>query len=120
MAQVSLKVNKASYEAQIALLQNHLNSLDNTITQYERKRTDLDSFMGGRDDNYEKMKAGIDHNIDVVRKAREMCDASIRSLQETLTAMEEFGSNMASTIESGVEAARSGVKAAFDVMNLID
>ena len=120
MAQVSLKVNKQSYETQIGLLQTYLNNLDGTITQYERKKTDLNSFMGGNDDNYDKMLAGIEHNINTVRKAREMCDASIQSLRETLDAMENFGSNLASTIESGVEAAKSGVKAAFDVMNLID
>lgn len=120
MAEVSLKVSKAAYENQIGILQGYLTQLDTTISQYERKETELDSFMGGRDDNYENMRAGIQHNIATVRKAREMCEASIQSLQETLSAMEDFGSNMASTIQNGVEAARTGVKAAFDVMNLID
>lgn len=118
--EVRLKVSKSAYEEKINRLNNYLNRLDATITSYEKAKNDLDSFMDGSDDNYNKMRESVETNIKTVRKAREMTVASIDMLKQTLSQMEDFGSNLGNMITSGTEAAVSGIQAAVEAMNLVD
>lgn len=117
--EVRLVVSRESYQNQIELLQGYLNRLDNTISQYQQKETELDSFMTGDDDNYQKMRESVEQNIRTVQKAREMCDASIQMMRQTLQEMESFGENVGRTLDSAFDAAKSGITTAFDVMNTL-
>lgn len=118
--EIRLKVSKSAYEEKINRLQNYLNRLDSTITSYEKAERDLDSFMEGNDDHYEELRQQIENNIATVRKTRQMTEASIVSLQTTLSQMEEFGSNVGNLIQEGTEAAKGVIRTAIDAMNLVD
>lgn len=114
-----LKVSKSAYEEKIDRLQNLLNRADNAITSYENKKTMLDSFMDGTDDNYEATLQMIEDNIARVRKARSMCEAGIQMLQGTLNDIDDFGENLRKNIENLTEMAKNTADAAFDAANLL-
>ena len=120
MANVTLKVSKSSYEGKIALLEGYLNRLDSTLTDYQTAERELDSFMDGSDDNYEKMRENIRANIASVKKAREMCEASIKMLKDTLKDMEDFGTNLGKVVTESIDLTKNKIKVAVDAMNLID
>lgn len=77
-------------------------------------------FIDGSDDNYESLRTNVENNIKMVRKAREMTDASIKMLQDTLRDMEEFGNQMGKTITETGELAMNTLKGAVEAMKLID
>jgi len=118
-AEVRLKVSKAAYEEKIAMLKDYLNELDRTIAAYQRKETEMDSFIEGSSDGYEEIRASVEQNIHSVEKAREMCNNSIQMLENTLKEMEDFGENILKTAQSAAEAAGTGLKTAFQVMNTL-
>lgn len=120
MAQATFKISKGAYEAKIIKLESCLNQLDTKITQYETLKANMNKFMDGSDDNYEKLRAGVENNIKMVRKAREMTDASIKMLKETLKQAEEFGTEMGKTITEAGELAMNTLKGAVEAMKLID
>ncbi len=120
MAQATLKISKGAYEAKILKLESCLNQLDNKITQYESLKNNMTKFMDGRDDNYEKFRTNVENNIKMVRKAREMTDASIKMLRDTLNQAEEFGEEMGRTISEAGELAMNTLKGAVEAMKLID
>lgn len=118
-AEIRLKVSKSAYEEKISRLENYLARLDNTISSYENKKTMLDSFMDGTDDNYEATRQMIEDNIQRVRKAREMCDASIAMLRQTLQEMADFGDKLKANISEAADLAKNTANAAFTAMNLL-
>lgn len=118
--EVRLKVSRASYEAKINDLKGLITQLDAAITSYGNAETRLDSFMSSSDDSYEKTREAIRTNVNTVKQAKAQCEAAIQSLEKTLNEMESFGENVANMIGAGAEAAKSGVKTAFDVMNLVN
>lgn len=120
MANATLKISKGAYEAKILRLQSCLNQLDTKINQYESLRNNMAKFIDGSDDNYESLRANVENNIKMVRKAREMTDASIKMLQDTLRDMEEFGNQMGKTITETGELAMNTLKGAVEAMKLID
>lgn len=120
MAQATLKISKGAYQAKILRLQSCLNQLDMKITQYETLKANMTKFMDGSDDNYEKLRTNVENNIKMVRKAREMTDASIKMLTETLEQAEEFGAQMGKTISQSGELAMNTLKGAVEAMKLID
>ena len=120
MAQATLKISKGAYEAKILKLESCLNQLDTKVTQYETLKTNMTKFMDGSDDNYEKLKANVENNIKMVRKAREMTDASIKMLKETLKDAEEFGAEANKAISEAGELAMNTLKGAVEAMKLID
>lgn len=117
--ELRLKVSKNAYREKIDRLQNYLNRADNTISSYENKKTMLDSFMDGTDDNYEATLQMIEDNIARVRKARSMCEASIQMLQGTLNDIDDFGENLKKNIETFTDLAKNTADAAFDAANLL-
>lgn len=119
-AEVRLKVSKSSYEAKISKLQSLIQRLDSTMTDYQTRKTELDKFMDGSDDNYEKIKAQIDENIKSVRVAKNNAEASMKMLQETLKQMDEFGGKVGNLVQTATETAINGTKTAFDTMKLVD
>lgn len=120
MANATLKISKGAYEAKILRLQSCLNQLDTKINQYESLRNNMAKFIDGSDDNYESLRTNVENNIKMVRKAREMTDASIKMLQDTLRDMEEFGNQMGKTITETGELAMNTLKGAVEAMKLID
>lgn len=120
MAQATLKISKGAYEAKIIKLESCLNQLDTKVTQYETLKTNMTKFMDGSDDNYEKLRANVENNIKMVRKAREMTDASIKMLKETLKDAEEFGAEANKAISEAGELAMNTLKGAVEAMKLID
>ena len=118
--ELRLKVSKSAYEDKIAKLEGYITLLDGKITDYERKKTELDSFMDGTDDNYESLKQAVQENINRVRKAKEMCENSMQMLRDTLQDMDDFGENLKKNIEEGIEAAKNLSEGGFNAMNLLD
>ena len=119
MATATLKISKGAYEAKILKLQNLLNSLDTKISQYETLRNNMEKFMDGTDDNYESLRQNVEQNVTMVKKAREMTDASIKMLQDTLKEMEVFGEETKKAITETGELAGNVLKGAVEAMNLI-
>ena len=119
MATATLKISKGAYEAKILKLQGLLGGLDTKITQYETLRNNMDKFMDGSDDNYESLRQNVEQNIKMVRKAREMTEASIKMLQDTLKEMETFGEEAKKTITEAGEMAGNTLKTAVEVINLL-
>ncbi len=120
MAQATLKISKGAYEAKILKLENCLSQLDTKITQYESLKANMNKFMDGSDDNYNKLQENVENNIRMVRKAREMTDASIKMLKETLKQAEEFGTELGKAISESGEIAKNTLKGAVEAMKLIN
>lgn len=120
MANVTLKISKAAYEAKILSLQNYLNQLDTKIAQYETLKNNMDKFIDGSDDNYEAIRNNVETNINAVRKAHEMTEASIKMLQETLKNQEEFNEQLGRTVDEGSEFAKNTISTAVKVMKMIE
>ncbi len=120
MAQATFKISKAQYEAKIIALQGYLGELDSKITQYETLKANMTKFIDGTDDNYESLRTNVETNIKTVRKAREMTDASIKMLQETLQQADEFGEQFKTAITESGELAMNTLKGAVEAMKLIE
>ena len=120
MASVMLKISKPQYEAKIFTLQNYLGRIDSTLTQYERLQTNMDSFIEGQDDNYANLRANVENNITMVRKAKEMTEASIRMLQDTLRDIESFSEEVERTIVDSGNLAKSTFKTSVEVIKIMN
>ena len=120
MANVTLKVSQPAYEAKITRLQDYLNRLDTQITNYETKKTQIDEFLDSTDVNYEKVRENIQEQIDVCRHSKELCDAAIQMLQQTLSEMTDAGQNIGNLLNKAGETAKSGLNLALDVWKLTD
>lgn len=120
MATVTLKISKGAYEAKILKLQNFLGRLDSTLTNYETLKNNMDKFIDGSDDNYESIRENVESNIKMVRKAKEMTEASIKMLQETLQDQENFTIEAKKAIDESIEIAKNTFKAAVEVAKLVD
>ncbi len=120
MANVTLKINKQAYEAKITMLQGYLNKLDSTITQYETLERNMDRFVDGKDDSYDSIKKQVQTNINTVRKAREMTDASIKMLQETLQNVDDMAENVKGIVTEGADLAKNTIKTAVEAMKMIN
>lgn len=118
MADFTLKVSKGAYEAKISLLENYLNRIDVTLNQYEALETKMDSFIEGSDDNYERLRESVVTNIKMVRKAKEMTEATLKSLQQTLESAEEFDQNLGNIIDNASDMAKNTLKGAVEAMKL--
>ena len=117
--ELRLKVSKSAYEDKITKLDNYLGRLDTAMQTYERKKIELDQFMDGSDDNYETVKANIDANIATVKKAKEMTEASMKMLRDTLKEMEDFGTNIGKLATDALDTAKTTIKGAVEAMNLL-
>ncbi len=113
--ELQLKISKRVYETKISVLKQKLEDLENTVTAYERKKTELPSFMESTDDNYENTLQMIDDNIKRVRRAYNSCKAGIEILQKNMEAMEEFGENIERDITEATTTARKADEA-FDLL----
>lgn len=120
MAQATFKISKGAYEAKILRLESCLNQLDQKITQYETLKANMSKFIDGTDDNYESLRANVETNIKTVRKAREMTDASIKMLKDTLQQADEFGSQFSKAITESGELAMNTLKGAVEAIKLIN
>ncbi len=120
MAKATFKISQQEYYNQIVTLQKYLAQLDMKITQYESLRNNMSKFIDGRDDNYEKLRESVETNIKMVRKAREMTDASIKMLQETLQQAEDFGGEMGQVISTAADLAKTTFRGAVEAINLIN
>ena len=120
MANVTLKVSVSAYQDKINKLEGYLNRLDSTITDYETAEKSMDKFIGEGDDNYEALRQNIEQNIATCRKAREMCDASIKALNETLSQMTDAGQNIGNLLSEAGGLAKSTISAAIEVANLVN
>lgn len=120
MAKNFLKISKEKYTGQLNSLQNLLGKLDATITSYETKRNEMDKFIEDGDDHYQAIREGIDQNIKICRKYREMTDTSIKSLREILNSFDDFGDSARELIDTAKNEAGTIAKAAIEVANLLD
>lgn len=120
MATATLKISKELYDAKILKLQGYLGQLDTKITQYETAKSNMTKFIDGTDDNYENLRNSVETNIQMVRKAREMTEASIKMLQDTLKDMENFGEQASKAITETGDLAKNTLKGAVQAMKLID
>lgn len=118
--EVRLKVSGEAYQAKIDLLEGYLIKIDSTLQSYEQKKIELDSFMGGGDDNYEDLKESIENNIKTVRKAREMTEQSLTMLKKTLDDMVGLSGKIGGAVTAGLQAGMTAMKTAIDAMNLVD
>ena len=120
MSNLSLKVSKSAYEEKIAKMQSLMNKLDQAIEDYQTLKNDMDKFIDGSDDNYERLRANIDENIKTVRIERERMQNSVEMLQVTLKEMEDFGQGLGTALEESIELAKSAVKTGIEIMKIVD
>lgn len=114
-----LKVSVSSYQQKIATLEGYLCELDSLLERYENKKTELDSFMDGSDDNYESLLALVEENVKAVRTAKSQTEKSLEILRTTLENMQDFGSTIINTISTGAETAVNLVSEGSRWMNTI-
>lgn len=111
---LTLKVSKAEYEDKIATLNDYLGKLDNSISKYRQLETKMDSFIGGEDDNFEKLRNHVETNIKAVEKERKLTENAIKTLEEILQDQESFNEQFDRTMDRLGEAAKSKIKSAID------
>ena len=114
-----LKVSVSSYQQKIATLEGYLGELDSLLERYENKKTELDSFMDGSDDNYESLLALVEENVKAVRTAKSQTEKSLEILRTTLENMQDFGSTIINTINTGAETAVNLVSEGSRWMNIL-
>ena len=110
MAQdLELKVDLSKYEARISMLQGKVDQLEALLEEYNGLKNRITEFMDANDDNIGLMQQNVEKRMDRVRKAIAATEENIRTLQDTLSNMNELGSNVSTLLEKGLEAAVSGI-----------
>ena len=107
-----LKINREEYQKKIDKLKELLGRLDTTVTKYEHYETSMDSFIDSTDDNYNKLRANIEQNIETVRKEQKLTQAAIESLEQTLQDQDLFDVELDKAIDTAADRAKELVDAA--------
>lgn len=116
---LTLIASKSDFEDRIHLLETYLSSLNETLSKYQNLKDRTESFMQGKDSNFEKMQQRVEVNIGAVRKAIRLCEASRNNLQVTVNQMDEATGKIGSLIDTAVDTAKSGIEAAIRVDSLL-
>ena len=96
-----------------------INALQTVIDKYEAKRNSLDSFVGKTDSSYEQWVAAIDENVKAARKAKAALIATSKSLETTISNMENMSTNIIETISEAGKTVGAVVTTAMKVDALL-
>ena len=74
--------------------------------------------MEQEDDNFENMKQNVQENIRAVYGAIGAARNTRTNLQSTLNEFDEFGNRATSTLEQGIDTAKSAINAVLNASEL--
>ena len=90
-----------------------INALQTVIDKYEAK------FVGKTDSSYEQWVAAIDENVKAARKAKAALIATSKSLETTISNMENMSTNIIETISEAGKTVGAVVTTAMKVDALL-
>ena len=114
-----LKVRKQDFIEKINAIDTKSQQLADVISKYRDIKPNLDQFIESTDSTYEEWCQQIDTYIDAAGRARAALKETRDSLQKTVDQMDDFGTQLKSTISEAVEATKSTVEAAINVAPLL-
>jgi prophage DNA circulation protein len=103
--ELQLLVSSSKYENRITMLEGYLSDLRGLKDEYEELKSDASSVMEG--DQLPDLQQSVEDNIKRVEKAIESTQASIDTLKETLSNMENVGANITGIIQDATDMANS-------------
>lgn len=116
MANNFLKIGVTEYKNQVALLQTLLGKLDGKITQFQTKEREMDKFITDADRNYDSIKKTIRVQISTCKNYKTLVEDSIKSLNEILDNLQEFGTTAEQAFEDAYTSAKSMVETALEAV----
>ena len=115
---LELFTNKADFQNLIDQINGQINVLEGIADEYEGMKNQVSTFMEQEDDHFEEMKANVHENVRAVYEAIGAARNTKTNLESTLQEFDEFGNRVSSTLEQGVETAKSAVTAAIHASEL--
>lgn len=116
---LDLRVSKEDFENRISTIDQKMGVLTDVINRYNNAKENLDQFIESNDSNYEKMVERIDVNISAARKSYAALQRTKVSLEETVSQMENFNTEVSETIGAATEAAREAINAALKIEEIL-
>ena len=116
---LNLRASKSDFENCISEIELKMSALQDVINRYEDAKRNLDQFMESNDSNFDAMCERIDLNIEAAKKSFAALQETKVSLQNTVNQMSEMGTKVGETIEAGIGAAGSTIRAALKIEEIL-
>ena len=115
--ELTLFASKADFDDLISQIDGKMHVLEGIADEYNALRDNVNSFMN-EDDNVERMKGAVQENVNAVQRAIGAAQITRENLQKTVDEMEQFSTNVGTTLDQAVQTVKSGTEAVFNVAKL--
>lgn len=107
--ELELKVDSAKYQARITQLEGYVRELEILIDEYNTMKDRVKEFIDADSDGYEEMRQNVEVRINRVRNAITATNSQIQVLKDTLSNMNELGTNIGTILQKGLEEAAAAL-----------
>lgn len=114
-----IKIRKSEYEAKMQQAESLLNSLESVRSKYATLLTQLSDVVTGEDSNFSMAEEMVRQNIKATEAAIKDAQKARDSLAESLKLYDEHDAAIQDTLNKGLEAGVTAVKAAIDVQSVL-
>lgn len=119
LGKLNLRVKKQDFVDRIEMCNAKMDVLSDVIEKYRQAKVNLDQFVQGEDDSYQRWVERIDAHIDAAGRAKASLAEAKKALEETVNQMDDFGSEVEKTVSDSVEALKSTAQAAINIAPLL-
>ncbi len=116
---VGLIVSKEEFQNRISTCETQMARLMDVIERYNNAKRSLDQFIQNGDVTYELMLERIDENVRAARKSYAALQKTKLSLEDTVSKMEDMGSQAQQTVQDAIGAVGSVINAALKIDDVL-
>lgn len=116
---VGLIVSKEEFQDRITACETQMGGLMDVIERYNNAKRSLDQFIQSGDITYELMLERIDENVRAARKSYAALQKTKLSLEETVSKMEDMGTEAMQTVQDAIGAVGSVINAALKIEDVL-
>ena len=117
--EVGLIVSKEQFQDRINQCQSQMDRLMDVIEKYNNAKKSLDQFIQSGDISYELMLERIDEHVRAARKSYAALQTTKVSLEDTVSKMENMGTEVKETVQSAIGAVGSTINAALKIEDVL-
>lgn len=117
--EVGLIVSKEQFQDRINQCQSQMDRLMDVIEKYNNAKKSLDQFIQSGDLSYELMLERIDENVRAARKSYAALQTTKVSLEDTVSKMDNMGTEVKETVQSAIGAVGSAINTALKIEDVL-
>lgn len=109
MASILLHISARQLNDRINALGARMDEFRRIADDYQKLNDDVKTFMEDTDDNFKMMQENVRQNIILVNKSYNIAKINQKQLQDELASLENLQTQVGTTLDTGLNAAKSVV-----------